>query len=83
MKGFFQFENETVIGGNGFHRSDIDVFVYGLSPEESSKKIQQVISHIVTVMGGGEGHILVSGHSVTLLGVFPSRHVQFVLRCYR
>jgi len=30
-----------------------------------------------------EGHVVVTPYSVTLLGAFPIRHVQFVLRCYR
>jgi hypothetical protein len=57
------------------------VFIYGLSPEAASKKIKEVISTIVS--NTGSGHIIVSNHSVTLLGAYPFRHIQFVLRCYR
>jgi hypothetical protein len=65
-----------------FHNSDIDVFVYGLSAEEATKKIFEVCNVINKNTGGG-GHVLVSQHSVTLLGIYPFRHVQFVLRLYR
>lgn len=65
-----------------FHNTDIDVFIYGLSPEAASKKILAVCEQINKNSKGG-GHILVSQHSVTLLGLYPTRHIQFVLRLYR
>jgi hypothetical protein len=67
---------------HAFHNSDIDIFVHGLSAEEATKKIFE-ICNLINKNIGGSGHVLVSQHSVTLLGIYPFRHVQFVLRLYR
>jgi hypothetical protein len=75
----------------GFATSDIDIFIHGLSPEESSRKLQTVLAHLTQRMKDCRGDILasmrlvaraclarvqVSPHSVTLLGLFPHRHIQ-------
>ena len=72
----------SVCSESEYHNSDIDVFIYGLSPEEATKKIFSVLGQINKNVSGS-GHVLVSQHSVTLLGLYPMRHVQFVLRLYR
>jgi hypothetical protein len=67
---------------HSFHNSDIDIFVHSLNAEEATKKIFEVCN-VINKNVGGEGHVLVSQHSVTLLGIYPFRHVQFILRLYR
>ena len=65
-----------------YQMTDIDVFIYGLNPEEASKKIFTVLGQINKNVRGS-GHVLISQHSVPLLGLFPAKHIQFVLRLYR
>ena len=79
----------TSFGGNrfdsldyGFHNADIDIFIHGLNPEEATKKIFDVCEKINKNVSGC-GKVLISQQSVTLLGLYPVRHVQFILRLYR
>jgi hypothetical protein len=65
-----------------FNNLDIDVFVYGLSLEEACKKIFSVCFQI-NKNTSGVSCLLVSQHSVTLIGIYSIRHVQFILRLYR
>ncbi len=104
-----------IAGANGAHASDLDLFVYGLNPEQATKKLTQLLAFFAQRMraapapavassaagaaaSGGAApmqvddgasssassgaDILVSPYSVTLLGLYPFRHVQIVLRCY-
>jgi len=83
---FFVAEHSTqteILGANGFHDSDIDVFIYGLSPEAATQKLKLILDHFSSKMPLCKHDVLVSDHSVTLLGFYPFRHVQIVLRCYR
>jgi hypothetical protein len=65
-----------------FEDTDIDVFIYGLTEEQANAKILQVMQTIQRNTGG-KANFVVSQHSITLLGVYPYRHVQFILRLYR
>ena len=71
-----------MLGANGFHNSDIDLFIYGLTEKEAAKKVEKLLASIIKNTGDS-GHLVVSQHSITLLGVYPYRHVQIVLRLYR
>ena len=71
-----------MLGANGFQNSDIDMFIYGLTEEEAVKKVEEILSCICKNTKD-TGHLVVSQHSITLLGVYPFRHVQIVLRLYR
>ncbi len=69
---------------SAFRDSDIDLFVYGLSPQEASKKVGDIFeflrrssARVLTVR---------SEHCVTFIcsgvGGRTVRHVQVILRCY-
>ena len=82
---FFQPGNEEEpgrIGYNGFHESDIDVFLYGLNDEEASLKIDHIISIIETNIAKPP-IVMRSQHAVTICNVFPFRNVQIILRLYK
>ena len=66
----------------GFEDTDIDVFIYGLTEQEANRKIQQVMETIKQNTSG-KANFVVSKHSVTLLGAYPFRHIQFILRLFR
>jgi hypothetical protein len=75
------FISTGVAGSNGFFSSDIDVFVFGLDPQAAFGRMQAALEFL-RAKSQGRGDVLVSQHSVTLLGLYPQRHIQFVLRCY-
>ena len=66
---------------NQFNKTDFDVFIYGLNAKEATEKIFSVCNQIKSNVGSG--HVLISQHSITLIGIHPIRHIQFVLRLYR
>lgn len=73
-------------------KSDIDIFLHGLSEEDANKKVLDVILHVVenrkkiaTTLGEPQPVSVVarSSHAITLLGTGKFRPIQFVLRAYR
>ena len=64
-----------VTGANGFHTTDIDIFIVGLSAEEATTKMITILETIKR-NGGGQGDILISPYSITILGHYPNRHCQ-------
>lgn len=75
--------SEPVIAANGFHNTDIDLFIYGLSTEDAFQKVQQILETLQKNTKQNVSHILVSSHSITVIGIYPYRHIQIVLRLYR
>jgi hypothetical protein len=65
----------------GFYNTDIDLFLWGLSPRAAFRKLQRILAFFRRRTGRRD--VLVSPHAVTLLGVYPHRQIQIVLRCYR
>src|SRR4051794_33611837 len=61
---------EDVAGTNGFFNSDIDLFIHGLSKEDATAKIFSILSLIQKNTGGRLDHIVVSSHSITMMGIF-------------
>ncbi len=64
------------------------MFIYGLEPREATAKALQILQHIeksafINQRELNPIHLLVSPHSITVIGVRPVRHMQIVLRCYR
>jgi hypothetical protein len=70
-----------VSGANGFHTTDIDIFIYGLTPSEATKKMKEIL-HVIKRNGGNNDDILVSPYSVTILGNYPNRHCQVCFISY-
>ena len=74
--------------------SDIDVFIYGLSPEAATARVVQVLDQVAKRRSAlakdlgdvaAEAHAVVSktAHAITLVGTSHFRPVQFILRAYR
>jgi hypothetical protein len=59
------------------------MFIYGLNPDSATQKVFEILQTIYKNSEGKLVDILVSSHSITLLGVYPFRHIQIVLRLYR
>ena len=65
-----------------FARTDIDVFIYGLSVEEATNKVYEIIDVIKTNTNRNL-NIVMSQHAITVIGLDPFKHVQIILRLYR
>ena len=76
--------SSSIEQGNPFHSSDIDLFIYGLSPFEANQKLNHIYN-IVKKNSNSLGNLSVirSSHAITILGEFPYRHVQIILRIYQ
>jgi hypothetical protein len=84
---------DNVLGTNGFHNSgitlfykillclDIDIFVYGLDVEQANKKMEKLIAAFATTNHYSD--IIISPHAITIIGFYPFRHIQIILRLYR
>jgi hypothetical protein len=57
--------------------------IYGLNPQQATEKVLSVLTTIAKNTGSPQSHVLVSPHSITLIGLYPYRHVQIILRLYR
>jgi hypothetical protein len=72
-----------------FYGTDIDIFIYGIdNEEEANAKIASIVEFLSAkkqkIIGKlNEGDMLISAHSITLLGIPPFPHIQFILRLYR
>ena len=73
-------------------RSDIDVFIWGLSPQEATTKVLSILHGVIESrkrvarrlsMPEPVSVVARSSHAITLLGHGDFRPVQFVLRAYR
>lgn len=84
-----QLGNVVVAGGYAAHKvcnltySDVDIFVWGLTPEQASAKLMCIIN-----MLGSRRETFITGHAVTTTVRLPyaspsHRNFQVVLRCYR
>lgn len=68
----------------GFESSDLDLFVYGCrTEEEGNEKIRQVYEAVRRNSEGKRDHLVRTKRTVTILGDYPYRHVQIILRLYR
>ena len=70
-----------MLGANGFLGNDIDLFIYALIMDEANEKIQEIVETLKK--NGLSNTILISQHSITILGFYHSKHVQIVLRLYK
>ena len=70
-------------GGNeAFKDSDIDMFIYGLNQEEANKKLKEIY-FIVQSNTQASSEIMRTKNAITILGQYPFRHVQIILRLYK
>ena len=67
-----------------FESSDIDLFIYGCkTDEEANQKARHVYSVVKQNSGGKRDHLVRTKRTITILGDYPMRHIQIILRLYR
>merc|ERR1712137_586980 len=67
---------------NPFHSADIDIFLYGLTPSQANQKLKDIYQ-VVKRNSGNSGSVIRTQHAVTILGEYPYRHTQIILRIYK
>jgi hypothetical protein len=81
------FKNKIAKGANGFLHTDIDLFIYGLSATAATEKVQKILQFFTRKNPGklAPGHIILSNHSITLLGMVADEvpNFQIILRLYQ
>eukprot|EP01088_Endostelium_zonatum_P003790 TRINITY_DN14977_c0_g1_i1.p1 TRINITY_DN14977_c0_g1~~TRINITY_DN14977_c0_g1_i1.p1 ORF type:complete len:664 (-),score=174.41 TRINITY_DN14977_c0_g1_i1:7-1998(-) len=65
-----------------YAESDLDLFIYGCTPEQASIKLKH-IHEVLTRNSGGEGNVIRTRRTVTLLHTYPFRHTQVILKIYK
>ncbi len=89
----FDWSNVVMAGGSvlscllsspasDFTSTDIDLFIYGLNVQQAREKVMNILATIEENTKK-KCHLVISDHSITVIGVYPLRHVQIVLRLYR
>jgi hypothetical protein len=81
-------QNIPVHEHSPYYGSDIDIFVYGLNEEKANEKIFEILTFLVKKKEEISGKmsaadLIVSNHSITLLGTPPFPHIQIIFRLYR
>lgn len=66
-----------------FNGSDIDLFLYDLTPEAANEKIKEIHAVVTRNSNGKPPHIIRTRYAITILGDYPLRHIQIVLRLYK
>ncbi|CAH0051932.1 unnamed protein product [Clonostachys solani] len=61
--------------------SDVDLFLYGLKPEDAIEKIKQIEQAVRDVLLN-EVTVVRTRYAVTIASQYPVRHIQIVLRVY-
>lgn len=77
--------NMVTDNDRGYKGSDIDMFFYNMSEEEANNKVKHVYEVVKrnTKSVGEEVTVIRTSNAVTLLGTYPHRHIQIVLRLYK
>ena len=67
--------------------SDVDLFLYGLTDDQANEKIRSIFETVrANTEGSGQKQaveIVRTKNAVTIIGNYPLRHVQIILRMYR
>jgi len=63
-----------------FSDGDVDLFIHGLDPAAATAKLMQIVELVTANTGASD--LVVTPHSVTILGLAPHPPIQIVLRCY-
>eukprot|EP01117_Protostelium_nocturnum_P006255 TRINITY_DN2256_c0_g3_i1.p1 TRINITY_DN2256_c0_g3~~TRINITY_DN2256_c0_g3_i1.p1 ORF type:complete len:1398 (+),score=544.34 TRINITY_DN2256_c0_g3_i1:123-4316(+) len=64
-----------------YKSSDIDLFIYGLTPKEANQKLEQIFDEICKAYGS-QVMAVRTRHAITLVTEFPRRNIQIILRLY-
>eukprot|EP01094_Clydonella_sp_ATCC50884_P018403 TRINITY_DN33_c0_g1_i1.p1 TRINITY_DN33_c0_g1~~TRINITY_DN33_c0_g1_i1.p1 ORF type:complete len:1290 (-),score=370.68 TRINITY_DN33_c0_g1_i1:92-3961(-) len=64
--------------------SDIDLFLYGLSESQANEKVKHIVEVVQRNSPRSDGSgVIRTKHALTIIGDYPNRHVQIVLRLYK
>jgi len=67
---------------SSFQDTDVDMFIYGLTEEQATQKLKDIY-FVVQAATKATCQIIRTKHAVTILGQYPTRHVQIILRIYK
>lgn len=67
---------------NNFRDADVDLFLFGLSEEQAAQKVKDIFFQIQS-RTNASCQIVRTRHAVTILGQYPNRHIQVILRLYK
>jgi ankyrin repeat protein len=65
-----------------FRDADVDLFLFGLSEEQAAQKVKDIFFQIQS-RTNASCQIVRTRHAVTILGQYPNRHIQVILRLYK
>ncbi|KAK6512316.1 hypothetical protein TWF481_001204 [Arthrobotrys musiformis] len=63
-----------------FKSNDIDMYIYGLTPAEANEKIKHVANIWTKNLEPDQYTIVKNARTVTLIGMFPRRRVQIIMK---
>jgi len=72
-------ENVSATQESPFAASDLDLFVYGLTPEQANAKLRHV-ADVLSANYRQDVKVVRTKHAVSFIFDYPYRHVQIVLR---
>ena len=89
----FDFSNIFIAGGSvnacldenysrNKYTNDLDLFIYDLSPHQATEKLKYIYQKIKSNTSS-DCQIIRTKNAVTILGAYPYRHVQIILRIYK
>jgi hypothetical protein len=68
--------------GDAFENSDVDIFVVGLGDEAAATATLKRIYEQVCANYGRKADVIRTLRAVTILGKYPQRHIQIILKLY-
>ncbi|KAF3927719.1 hypothetical protein ABW21_db0205475 [Orbilia brochopaga] len=61
--------------------NDIDMYIYGLTPEQANEKVKHVANVWKKNLAPGEDYVMVkNAKTITLIGEYPRRRIQLIIR---
>lgn len=67
--------------GGVYRGSDIDLWIYGLRDDDAANAKVKHIHSIISRNAASRGQVVRTNRAITILGEYPFRHVQIILRC--
>lgn len=70
-------------GMTKYPTSDIDIFVHGIDDDEQANNLLKHIHSTIKANTQGEGIVIRTRRTVTIINSYPYRHTQVILRLYK
>lgn len=67
--------------GGVFQGSDIDLWIYGIKDDDAANEKVKHVHSVITRNCSSRGQVVRTNRAITILGEYPYRHVQIILRC--